>query len=73
MEIPRNCSLVIIKPHVLRSNRQSEVINGIINNGNFMIAGYMVVHIHSDMANEFFKVYRNILPSYAAYLDDCWH
>lgn len=64
-----NVSLCIIKPHVMRVRRQEEVINSIIKHGGFAIAGVMSVHLHSDMADEFFKVYKRLCPSYSALLE----
>lgn len=69
MDVPQNCSLCLVKPHVLTSNRAEEVVNAIINNGSLVISGIMVTHLHFDMANELFRVYRNMISNYAALLE----
>lgn len=66
--VPDNCALCIIKPHVVLANRHEEAINAIQNHGGFTISGIMTSHLHTDMADEFLRVYRKIIPQYAALL-----
>ena len=67
--MPTNCTLCLVKPHVLTENKQDQVINAIVNSGRYQISGLMVVHLHADMAEEFFRVYRRILPLYAKLIE----
>ena len=41
----------------------------LLSDGGFSIAGVMVAHLHSDMADELLRVYRKIVPMYAGLLD----
>lgn len=69
ISVPDNCTLCIIKPHVVAANRHEEVLRAIINHGGFAIAGIMMTHLHSDMADEFLRVYRKIIPMYSSLLE----
>lgn len=69
IEVENDCTLCIIKPHAVVENKQSAVINEIINCGQFNIKAVMTKHLHSDMADEFFRVYRNLVPTYASFLE----
>lgn len=70
ISVPVNCTLCIVKPHVLRNSRQHEVVSAILDDGRFNITGLMTPHLQSDMADEFFRVYRRIIPGYAAFVDE---
>jgi len=67
--IPDDCTLCIIKPHVVHANRHEEAVNAILNHGGFSIAGVMMTHLHSDMADEFLRVYRKIIPLYSSLIE----
>lgn len=67
--MPPNCTLCIIKPHLCKSEKCGEAVKYICANG-YTITGIVSAHLHSEMAEEFFSVYRNIHSYYQQMMDE---
>ena len=62
------CSLCLLKPHVLKEEKVSGVVDAIVEAG-FGICGVFLVHLTIPMAKELLDVYRDVYPSYTAMID----
>ena len=58
-----NCSLCIIKPHIIKNGQAGQVIDMIIQNG-FEISAAEMFHLNRMQTEEFYDVYKGILPEY---------
>jgi nucleoside-diphosphate kinase len=66
--ILNNCSCIVIKPHAISD--AGKIIDIILNEG-FEISAMEMFYIDKTIAEEFFEVYRGVLPEYAAMIDHC--
>jgi nucleoside-diphosphate kinase len=58
-----NCSLCIIKPHILKNGQAGQVIDMILQAG-FEISAAEVFNLSRAVIEEFYDVYKGILPEY---------
>jgi len=58
-----NCSLCIIKPHIVKSGQLGQVIDMILQNG-FEISAAEMFHLSREVIEEFMEVYKGVLPEY---------
>lgn len=65
IHVPKNCTLCLIKPHVVTALRTGDVLSAISDAG-FAVTAVMRFHLQVEMAEEFFKVYRKIHPQYSS-------
>jgi len=63
-----DCSLCLIKPHVLRDQKVAPFLEAIANAG-FEICGVYLVHMTIAMAKELLDVYHDVYPSYTQMID----
>ncbi|OMJ91988.1 hypothetical protein SteCoe_5304 [Stentor coeruleus] len=61
-----NCTCCIIKPHAIY--QAGKIINMILEEG-FEISAMMMVHLDKPTAEEFFEVYKGVLPEFTAMVD----
>jgi len=63
-----NCSCLIIKPHIILEGRAGKVIDILLSNG-FEISAMEMFYLDKVTAEEFFEVYKGVLPEYAAIIE----
>ncbi len=64
-----NCSLCVIKPHIVRSQQVGELLKTITDDRRFEISALFTVHLTTPLAEELFEVYRGIVPNYTLALE----
>jgi nucleoside-diphosphate kinase len=60
----RNCTLCLIKPHVLRTNEAGALLEAIVDAG-FNLEGLFSIHMSVPIAEHLMDVYRGVYTSYA--------
>lgn len=68
IDVPDNCTLCLIKPHVVKKQLSGEVIKAISEEG-FTVSGLFSVHLTLSFAEEVFDAYRNVFVKYNAILE----
>lgn len=63
-----NCSLCIIKPHVVAAGQAGEVIDWILEEG-FEISAMQMFNIDKPTAQEFLEIYRGVLPEFSSMVE----
>lgn len=63
-----NCTLCIIKPHIVANNQAGMIIDMILNEG-FEISAMEMVYLDRATTEEFYDVYKNVLPEYVPLLE----
>jgi nucleoside-diphosphate kinase len=58
-----NCSLCIIKPHIVMNNNLGKAIDSILDAG-FEISAAEMFHLSRPQVEEFYDVYKGVLPEY---------
>lgn len=58
-----NCTLCIIKPHMLREGKAGQVIDMILGAG-FEISAMEMFNLSRPVVEEFYDVYKGVLPEY---------
>jgi len=58
-----NCSLCIIKPHIIKEGKAGQVIDMILQAG-FEIAALEMFYLSRPVIEEFYDVYKGVLPEY---------
>ena len=58
-----NCTLCLIKPHILKSGVAGQVIDMILQAG-FEISAAEIFYLSRPIIEEFYDVYKGILPEY---------
>ena len=60
-----NCSLLVIKPHIIEEGKAGKMIDIILNEG-FEISSMTMIYLDKETAENFFDVYKGFLPEYSA-------
>lgn len=55
-----NCSLLLIKPHVLQARQLGQVIDRLLSTGGFEISALQMFHLNKATACEFFEIYKGV-------------
>lgn len=63
-----NCTLCIIKPHIVQSGQAGMIIDMIINEG-FEISAMEMFYFNRPTIEEFYDVYKTVLPEYVAQIE----
>ena len=63
-----NCSLLIIKPHIIESGNAGKLIDIVLNEG-FEISSMTMIYLDKETAENFFDVYKGFLPEYSAIIN----
>lgn len=63
-----NCSCLIIKPHTILEGNAGKIIDLVLSQG-FEISSMEMFYLDKTTAEEFFEVYKGVLPEYAALID----
>mmetsp|Transcript_11075 Transcript_11075/g.18544 ORF Transcript_11075/g.18544 Transcript_11075/m.18544 type:complete len:150 (-) Transcript_11075:49-498(-) len=58
-----NCTLCLIKPHIVKNGQAGQVIDMILQNG-FEISAMEIFYLTRGMIEEFYDVYKGVLPEY---------
>lgn len=61
--VMNNCSLCLIKPHVIREGCLGQVIDMIVQHG-FEVSGAEMFFLSRSIIEEFYDVYKGVLPEY---------
>ena len=63
-----NCSLLIIKPHIIESGNAGKLVDIVLNEG-FEISSMTMIYLDKETAENFFDVYKGFLPEYSAIIN----
>ena len=63
-----NCSLLVIKPHIIESGNAGKLVDIILNEG-FEISSMTMIYLDKETAENFFDVYKGFLPEYSAIIN----
>ena len=63
-----NCSCLVIKPHAIKEKNAGKIIDIILTQG-FEISSMQMFNIDKIQAEEFFQVYKGVLPEYSQMID----
>ena len=63
-----NCSLLVIKPHIIESGNAGKLIDIVFNEG-FEISSMTMIYLDKETAENFFDVYKGFLPEYSAIIN----
>lgn len=66
--ILNNCSCLIIKPHAIKAGTAGKIIDTILEEG-FEISALELYKLNKTTAEEFFDVYKDVLPEYTSIVD----
>ncbi|CDW91111.1 nucleoside diphosphate kinase [Stylonychia lemnae] len=66
--ILNNCSLLLIKPHVIQSGQAGRIIDRVLEEG-FEISAMQTFFLDRATAEEFFELYKGVLPEYSLMID----
>ena len=63
-----NCTLCIIKPHIVQSGQAGIIIDMILSEG-FEISAMEMFYLTKATIQEFYDVYKNVLPEYVPLIE----
>lgn len=63
-----NCACVVIKPHAIKEGNAGKIIDMILSAG-FEISSMQMFYLDKINAEEFFEVYKGVLPEYAEMIE----
>jgi nucleoside-diphosphate kinase len=63
-----NCSLCLIKPHIIRSGQAGQVIDMILQSG-FEISAMELFYLSRPVIEEFYSIYKGVLPEYVPLIE----
>lgn len=63
-----NCSLCIVRPHVLKAGQVGQVISALFDAG-FELSAAKMLHLQRAEAKELFEVYHGVLPYHSTIID----
>ena len=66
--ISNNCSCLVIKPHAIAEGNAGKIIDIVLSEG-FEISCMEMFYLDKTSAEEFFEVYKGVLPEYAAIVE----
>ena len=66
--ILNNCSCVVIKPHAISEGNAGKIIDILLTEG-FEISSMEMLYIDKVQAEEFFEIYKGVLPEYSQMID----
>ena len=64
-----NCTLCLIKPHIQREGKTGQVIEAILQAG-FEISAMELFNLSRPVVEEFYFVYKNVLPEYLPIIEN---
>lgn len=63
-----NCTCCVIKPHILQAGLAGQIIDTILEEG-FEISAMQLFNMDKPTAEEFFEIYKGVLPEFSAIID----
>lgn len=63
-----NCTCCVIKPHIVTSGLAGQIIDTILEEG-FEISAMQMFNLDKPTAEEFFEIYKGVLPEFSAIID----
>jgi nucleoside-diphosphate kinase len=66
---PNNCTIAVIKPHIIQQNLQGKVIQSILSSSEFSITALQSFNLDRQAAEEFLEIYKTIVPEYHALVE----
>ena len=63
-----NCTCCVIKPHIVQEGLAGQVIDMILQEG-FEISSMEMFHLNKPTAEEFFEVYKGVLPEFPSMIE----
>lgn len=63
-----NCACLVIKPHIIQEGNAGKIIDILLSNG-FEISAMEMIYLNKTTAEEFFDVYKGVLPEYASIIE----
>ena len=68
VEVPDNCTLCLIKPHVMKDHLAGDVLGAIVEQG-FRIRGLHSTHFTPQIAEDLLDVYKGIYPQFSSMIE----
>lgn len=66
--VTNNCTLCIIKPHVIKEGLAGQIIDMIISEG-FEISAMEMFNLSRPVIEEFYDIYKGVLPEYVPLIE----
>ena len=63
-----NCTCCVIKPHIVASGQAGLIIDAILEEG-FEISAIQMFNMDKPTAEEFFEIYKGVLPEFTSIID----
>lgn len=63
-----NCTCCVIKPHIVSSGQAGLIIDAILEEG-FEISAMQMFNLDKPTAEEFFEIYKGVLPEFTSIID----
>ena len=64
-----NCTLCLIKPHIIKEGKAGQVMNMILGAG-FEISAMEMFNLSRPVIEEFYDVYKGVLPEYLPLIEN---
>lgn len=61
--VAKNSTLCVVKPHAIKEGKAGKIIQDILNRG-FKITGLKTIQMHRVNCEEFYEVYKGVVPEY---------
>lgn len=65
----QNCTLCVVKPHIMKAETAGELLNTITQDGRFKISAVFSIHLTLAMGEELLEVYRGLYLNYTGMLE----
>ena len=59
-----NCSLLLIKPHIIQNRQLGQIIDLLLSQGGFEISAMQMYHLNKATSCEFFELYKGVMPEF---------
>lgn len=69
IKVQQDCTLCVMKPHLLKSGRTGELFEYIVTGG-FEVVGVFLTHMTIPIVEGLFDIYRGVFDKYAAMIDE---
>lgn len=63
-----NCTLCLIKPHIIKEGLTGQIIDTILSEG-FEISAMEMFNLSRPVIEEFYEVYKGVLPEYVPLIE----
>lgn len=66
--VMNNCTLCLIKPHIIKEGLAGQIIDTILSEG-FEISAMEMFNLSRPVIEEFYEVYKGVLPEYVPLIE----